>query len=86
MIHLGSMIKAEKFKLPSMTFSVGAMHEVKEEDRSSQEDKHIQEGVFKGFGSEAICKESVWRLKEDSEILLFTVQISISVFWSQKAF
>jgi len=39
--HLGSVIKAEKFKLPSVTFSAGVLQEVKEEDSSSQEDKHI---------------------------------------------
>ena len=40
------MIKEEKFKLPSVTFSAGVLQEVKEEDSSSQEDQHIQEGEW----------------------------------------
>ena len=80
------MIKAEKFKLPSVTFSVGVLHDVKEEDSSSQEDKHIQEGSVQRLWFEALCKASIWRLKEEGEVLSFTVQISISVFWSPHAF
>ena len=36
------------------------------------------------FGSEALCKASVGRLKEEGESLSFTVQIRISVFWRPK--
>ena len=39
--HLGSMIKAKKLKLPSMTISVEVLQEGKEEDSSSQEDQPI---------------------------------------------
>jgi len=42
--HLGSMIKAEKFKLPSITISAKVLQEGKEEDSSSQEDQPIQKG------------------------------------------
>jgi len=40
------MIKEENFKLPFVTFSVGVLQEVKEENSSSQEDQHIQEGKW----------------------------------------
>ena len=47
---------------------------------------HPGRKVFKGIWSEALCKESVWRLKEEGDVLSFTVQISISVIWSPKYF
>jgi len=40
------MIKEEKFKLPFVTILAGVLHEVKEENSSSQEDQHIQEGEW----------------------------------------
>jgi len=42
--HLGSMIKENSFKPPSMTISVEVLQEGKEEDNSSQEDQPIQGG------------------------------------------
>jgi len=42
--HLGSRIKAKKFKLPSVKFTAKVLHEVKEENSSSQNDQSIQEG------------------------------------------
>ena len=69
-----------------MTFSAGVLHEVKEEDVLPRRTSTSRKGVFKGFGSEALCRASVWRLKEEGEVLSFTVQISISVFWSAKTF
>lgn len=40
------MIKAEKFKLASVTILVGVLHEGKEEGSSFEEDQHIQEGKW----------------------------------------
>lgn len=63
--HLGSMIKVDKFKLPSMTISARVLHEVKEENQFfPREPTHPIWRVVKGFGLEALCKASVSRLKE----------------------
>jgi len=40
------MIRAERFKLPFVTISAEVLHEVKKEDSSSQDNKHIQEGKW----------------------------------------
>ena len=45
---------------------------------------HPRREVVRNFGSEALCKASIGRLKEESESLPFTVQISILVFWRPK--
>ena len=79
------MIKAKKFKPPSMTISAEVLQEGKEEDGSSQEDQPIEEGKW----SETLvrrhyAKASVGRLKEEGESLSFTIRISISVFWRPK--
>lgn len=72
--HLGSMIKAEKFKLPSVTFSAGVLHEVKEENNSSQEDQHIQRGKWsETLVQRHYAEASVWRMKEEGEVLSFTI-------------
>jgi len=44
--YLGSKIKEEMFKLPFVTISAGVLREVKEENSSSHEDQHIQEGKW----------------------------------------
>ena len=85
MSHLRSMIKAEKFKLPSVTISAGVLQEGQEGRQFfTGGPTHPGRKMVRGFGSEAICKASVWRLKEEGEVLSFTVQISISVFWRPK--
>ena len=81
------MIKAEKLKLPSMTISVEVLQKGKEGDNSSQEDQPIQEGKWsETLVQRHYAKVSVGRLKEEGELLLSTIHISISVFWSPKAF
>ena len=73
------MIKAEEFKLPSITISVEVLHEGKKENQP------IQEGKWsKTFVQRHYSKASVGRLKEEGESHSFTIQISISVFWRPK--
>jgi len=79
------MIKAKKLKLPSMTISIGVLHEAKDENSSSPRGPaHLGRRVVKGFGSKELCRASVWRLKEEGALLSFTIQISMSVFWRTK--
>ena len=83
--HLGSMIKAKKLKLPSMTILAEFMQKGKEEDSSCQEDQPIQEGKWlETLVQRHYAMASVGRLEEEGESFSFTVQITISVFWRPK--
>ena len=71
MSHLGSRIKAKKFKLPSVNFKTEVLHEVKEENSSSRDDQPIQKGKWSEILVQRhYAKASVGRLKEEGVVTL----------------
>ena len=88
MSHLRSRIKAEKFKLPSVNFTAEVLHEVKEENSSSQGEQPIQKGKWSEILVQRhYAKASVGRLKEEGAItLIYCSNQYINLLVDQKFF
>ena len=86
--HLGSRIKENNFKLPSINFIVEALHEVKKEKSSSQNDQPIQEGKWlKILAQTHYAKASVGKLKKEGVVtLIYYSDQYISLLVEQKFF